>query len=82
MIPVLSALIGGGVVVVIVALLVCEGMGLGRGQKWSLCLLGGGLIGAAPGRFLGEPAGAADLMMLAGLLSLLLTLRPAKDASK
>lgn len=75
MIAVLAAIVGALVVSVICALLLArEGSPGPNGQRWSLALLGGGMVGAAPGRFLGEPTGVFDLLMLVGLLGLLITL--------
>lgn len=45
-----------------------------RAQRLGWCLTAAGLIWAGPARFLGQPAGIADLLFLLGVLVVLLSL--------
>lgn len=69
MIALATALVGLGLISLLIGVAIKRPDALRRGEHWGVLLTAGGLVGAAPGRFLNEPAGVFDLMFLAGILT-------------
>lgn len=72
MIAVLAGLVAALIVAVVILLMIGWGERLSCTQRVGLCAMTAGLTWAGPARFLGHPAGLADLLFVAGILVSLL----------
>lgn len=76
MIAVICAVLGGSIILTVVAVAVLGWAGLvPTGQRAGLYILAAGLLWAGPGRFLSTPGpGLGDLLFLAGIATLLVSI--------
>ena len=76
MIAVICAMLGGAIILTVVAVTVLGWAGLvPTGQRAGLYILAAGLLWAGPGRFLSQPGpGLGDLLFLAGIGTLLVSI--------
>jgi len=76
MIAVICAMLGGAIILTVVAVAVLGWAGLvPTGQRAGLYILAAGLLWAGPGRFLSQPGpGLGDLLFLAGIGTLLVSI--------